>query len=275
MKSEKICWENSNISEAYDDLPFWSASFGLSLLENIKMKKNLIVLDVGCGTGFPLLEVAERLGSTCKVFGVDPWKAAIEKIERKTATKNIKNVWAIQGFAENLPFQNELFDLIISNNGISVVKDKAKVLSECFRVCKPNGQFVFTVVLPGTMCEFYEVLKEVIKESGNDQYETIVDEHILAKRKPVSYYQEELKNIGFKVRKVEISSFKLRFLDGSSLLNYFFIRLNFLDGWKSILDHCEGLVLLSVENKLNQIATRSGQIELTIPFACIDCERLN
>lgn len=46
MYYEKIDWEDQNIVEAYDDFPLWSAPFGISLLNNIIMKKNITVLDI-------------------------------------------------------------------------------------------------------------------------------------------------------------------------------------------------------------------------------------
>jgi hypothetical protein len=49
----------------------------MRLLETIKLKKNITALDIGLG--FPLLEVAMRSGESCKVYGIGPWKDAIEK----------------------------------------------------------------------------------------------------------------------------------------------------------------------------------------------------
>ena len=62
----------------YDEIPLWSAPFGLALLEAVELRPGLVVLDVGCGTGFPLLELAERLGPTARLHGVDPWAAGME-----------------------------------------------------------------------------------------------------------------------------------------------------------------------------------------------------
>lgn len=58
-----------------DDMPLWSAPFGLKLLEVVRYRKNIRVLDIGTGFGFPLVELAMRLGSTCQVVGLDPWES--------------------------------------------------------------------------------------------------------------------------------------------------------------------------------------------------------
>jgi len=52
-----------NLSKMYDELPIWSAPFGLKLLEFIDYKPNITAIDLGFGTGFPLIEIAMRLGN--------------------------------------------------------------------------------------------------------------------------------------------------------------------------------------------------------------------
>ena len=86
-----------------DELPFWSAPFGLKLLEKINYKKNITALDIGSGLGFPLLEIAMRLGNTCKLYGIDPWEAAVERIKTKIRIYGITNVEMIIGVAEKIP----------------------------------------------------------------------------------------------------------------------------------------------------------------------------
>ena len=49
----------------FDELPLWSAPFGLLLLKHVELKPNLKVIDIGSGAGFPLLELASRLGNSC------------------------------------------------------------------------------------------------------------------------------------------------------------------------------------------------------------------
>src|SRR4030042_7101490 len=75
-----------------DELPLWSAPFGFKLLDMIKLRKNITALDIGFGLGFPLLEVAQRLGNSSKVYGIDPWKAAIERAQRKINILGLTNI---------------------------------------------------------------------------------------------------------------------------------------------------------------------------------------
>jgi tRNA1(Val) A37 N6-methylase TrmN6 len=85
----EIDLENPETVSVYDELPFWFVMFGLVLLSFIKLEPNQKILDIGCGTGFPLLELVQRLDSTCKVYEIDPWGTAIERLKLKTRILNI------------------------------------------------------------------------------------------------------------------------------------------------------------------------------------------
>lgn len=270
----KYDFGDSDLVSIYDDLPLWSASFGLKLLERVRIGTNLNVLDIGCGTGFPLLELAERLGETCKVFGVDPWEEAVRRIELKIKKRDIKNVNVSCCCAESLDFDDNYFDIIVSNNGINNVQDQYKVLSECFRVCAEKGQFIFTYNLPETMSEFYDVFLKILTQNNRENDEERMMEHIYSKRKPVQYYKALLKDIGFNIKNIIEDKFVYRFANGTAMLNYFFIRLCFIDSWKDIVKVSETEdVFEELENQLNQIAADNGELVITVPYACIECNK--
>ncbi|MEJ2507213.1 MAG: class I SAM-dependent methyltransferase, partial [Ignavibacteriaceae bacterium] len=130
-----------------DELPLWSAPFGLKLLDNVQLKPNINVLDVGCGLGFPLIELSQRFGNTCKFYGVDPWQSALKRAQAKIYKYKITNTVVTKSIAEKLPFKNNSFDLIVSNNGINNVQDIRQTLSECFRVSNTGAQFLTTMNL--------------------------------------------------------------------------------------------------------------------------------
>jgi SAM-dependent methyltransferase len=76
--NQQVDTEDCELLSVIDDIPLWSAPFGLALLNTIKLAKGVSVLDFGCGLGFPLIEIAERLGESSKVYGIDPWGQALD-----------------------------------------------------------------------------------------------------------------------------------------------------------------------------------------------------
>ena len=257
-----------------DELPLWSAPFGLKLLDNIIFKQDMNVLDIGCGTGFPLIELANRLGSSCHIFGIDPWTSALKRIQLKTQIQNLSNVVLINGKAEHLPFEDEFFNLIVSNNGINNVENPEAVLTECYRTSLPNAQMIITVNLSATMRQFYSIFEETLREQGKSTEISRMQDHIHEKRKP--YYQTILMitNAGFCIKKIYEEAFNMRFLDGSAMFNHFFIKLAFLDNWKKILAPEDQKPIFEIlEQKLNNISKLNGALSLTIPYVCIDCRK--
>jgi ubiquinone/menaquinone biosynthesis C-methylase UbiE len=257
-----------------DELPLWSAPFGLQLLDTIELKPNINTLDVGCGLGFPLIELAQRLGVSSKVYGIDPWKRALERAFVKIRKLEIQNAAAIMGVAEGLPFADQSFDLIVSNNGINNVEDIELTLAECNRVSKPGAQFALTLNLEDSMIEFYDVFKEVLIKNGLQDEVSKMKDQIYTKRKPLAETKAWLDEAGFVIKNIEQSSFQLRFTDGGTMFNHYLIKYWFLDGWKSILDRNDlAGIFEQLEERFNQLAKVKGEIRLTIPFVTIDCRR--
>jgi len=266
--------DDAELISVIDELPLWSAPFGLKLLDTIKLSHNIKALDIGCGLGFPVIELAQRLGDTSKVFGIDPWEKAIERTLFKIKKYGINNVEIIKGVAEKLPFEDSFFDLIVSNNGINNVQNMELALSECARVSKPNAQFVITLNLEDTMIEFYQVFEKVLENNNLNSEIVKMKEQIYFKRKPLSEMKELITSIGFRIINIQHDKFYLRFVDGLTMFNHSLIKYWFLDGWKSILDgvHLEK-IFNEVETELNDIAKEKGEILLTVPFVTIDCRK--
>ena len=162
------------------------------MLDIIHYKKNITALDIWFGLGFPLLEVAMRLGSTCKVYGIDPWKQAVERTKKKIEIYGISNVEVLNGSAEEIKLPDNSVDLIFSNNGINNVADMEVVLSECSRVLKSGGQFTATVNTNKTMHEFYRIYEEILLENIIDDAVVSMSDQIYTKRKQVEEIQEML-----------------------------------------------------------------------------------
>jgi len=258
-----------------DELPLWSAPFGLKLLDTIKLRPNITALDIGFGIGFPLLEVAQRLGNSSKVYGIDPWKAAIERTQIKMNILALTNVELIEGVAENILLPDNSIDLIVSNNGINNVQNLEKVMSECKRVAKKSAQFVATVNLDGTMMEFYNELEKVLVEEGLTENVIKLKKHIYEKRKPVDELLNLFEKYEFEVIKVDRDYFKYRYLNATAMFNHSFIRLAFMDSWIDLVPASKvNKIFTQVENRLNIKAQNNGEMTLTVPFVLIEAEKV-
>lgn len=267
-------YNSKSFVEFFDELPFWAAPFGLKLLDSVKYKKGITALDIGFGAGFPLSEIAMRLGISSKVYGIDPWDSAVNRAERKIAQFGIENVEIIRGVAENIPLSNNSIDLILSNNGLNNVSDLSKSFSECARVIKSGGQFIQTMNLNDSMMEFYSVMKSVLTDLNLKDSLAKMEEQIYSKRKPLDQYLELIKDHGFNIDSVLHDKFEYKFADGSAMLNHYFMRMAFMDGWKGIVpDERQEEVFTLIENELNRLSEEQQEFKLTIPFVLIDCTK--
>ena len=266
---------SAELVSVIDELSLWAAPFGLRLLEMMKIRKNISVLDIGSGLGFPLLEIAMRLGDSCKVYGIDPWEAATARVKSKIEIYGIKNAELFTGFAENIPLPDKSIDLIISNNGINNVEDQEKVFSECRRISRSGAQLIFNFNLEDTMIEFYSVLKDILNESGMLNELEKMKQHIYSKRKPAEEVICLVEKNGFTVNEVKHDSFQFRYADGSSMFNHFLIRLAFLNSWQELVPEAKQKEIFEeAEKKLNSIAENEGELKLRVPFVTVDAVRL-
>jgi ubiquinone/menaquinone biosynthesis C-methylase UbiE len=110
-----------------------------TLLKNtIRTNKNLRILDVGTGTGFLALLLAE-MGH--KVTGIDISKCMLEK-SRQNADKMRLSVDFMHGDAEKLPFDDETFDIVVNRNLLWTMPDPMAAVDEWSRVVKSGGKLV-------------------------------------------------------------------------------------------------------------------------------------
>jgi ubiquinone/menaquinone biosynthesis C-methylase UbiE len=99
------------------------------------------VLDVGCGTGLLLRDLAQRLPGAACLAGVDAAAGMIEQARAKAGDPRLRFE---QGTAERLPFPDAAFDLVISTTSFDHWTDQRAGLAECHRVLAPRGFFVLT-----------------------------------------------------------------------------------------------------------------------------------
>lgn len=261
-----------SFAETYDELPLWSASFGLLLLKHLELKPGLTVVDMGSGAGFPVLELAGRLGHSCTLYGIDIWTNANERARKKIKNYELRNVEIIESPAEKTPFADNAADLVVSNLGINNFAHPPAVFRECHRILKPGGKLVLTTNLYGHWKEFYRIFKETLAALGkNELLENLKREE--AHRATLESISVMFAEAGFRVCKTVEEQFEMRFLDGSAFLNHYFVRLGWLSAWKNLFPESEQLeIFQALEQNLNASAQKTQGLLLTVPMAYVEGE---
>lgn len=256
--------------ETFDEAPLWSASFGLFLLKHLELKPDQTIIDIGSGAGFPLMEIASRIGKSAKLYGLDPWTNANTRARLKIKNYGLSNVEIIEASAEKIPFDNGSVDLIVSNLGINNFENRNLVFNECFRVLKPKGKLVLTTNLNGHWKEFYSIFEKTLRESGLENLIEKLKTHE-AHRGTVESISKLFTDSGFQINRHYEESFEMKFLDGSALLNHHFVKLGWLGSWKELLPSEKLNEFFSaLEKNLNSHSEKSGGLTLTVPMAFVE-----
>lgn len=110
------------------------------------------VLDVGCGAGELLRLLAARYPNATELAGVDPAPSMIEAAERAAGDRRLRFT---VGAAEDLPYPDGAFGLVVSTTSFDHWADQRAGLAECARVTAPGGHLVladlFSPVLSPTL----------------------------------------------------------------------------------------------------------------------------
>lgn len=267
--------DDPRLASAYDETPLWSAPFGLRLLDRVRMAHGMAVLDVGCGAGFPLLELVQRVGPGCRGVGVDPWAAGLRRAREKAAAYGVAGALFVRGFAERLPLPDARFDLAVSNNGLNNVQDLEAALGELRRVLRPGAQLLASMNLPKTMQLFYDAFEATLVAEGLLERVAAMRAHVHAKRRPLAETAGLLTAAGFAIDAQAEDDFRWRFLDGRALFAHAFVRLGFLEAWRGVVAPADApRVFAALERRLDALARERGGLELEIPFVVFDCRRV-
>lgn len=266
--------DNPEFVKTFDELTLWSASFGLLLLKHLELKSDLKVLDIGSGTGFPLLELASRLGNSCTLYGIDIWKNANSRSREKIKNYKLKNVKVLDCSAEKIPFKDKSIDLIVSNLGINNFENPGNVFMECYRVLKPKGKLSITTNLNGHWKEFYKIFEKTLFDTGKTEIIKnlkIHEEH----RGTIKSISNLFLKSGFNINKRVRDRLEMRFLDGSSFLNHHFVKIGWLSSWKELIPEKEQKKCFSrLEKNLNILSRKSNGLILTVPMVFIEGEKI-
>jgi len=112
------------------------------------------VLDVACGSGTAALVAARRY---CAVTGIDYVPELIERARRRADADGLDADFRV-GDAQDLPFPDDSFDVVLSVFGVQFAPDQERAASELLRVCRPGGTIGLASPVPeGWTGEYFSV----------------------------------------------------------------------------------------------------------------------
>lgn len=147
------------MEDEYDNLEGYVADADLKLgcglpTEFAGIKKGDTVIDLGSGAGNDVFVARAIAGDEGKVIGLDITEEMIQKANVNNAKIGYKNVEFRLGDIEQMPIDDNVADVVVSNCVLNLVPDKQKAFSEIFRIMKPGAHFcVSDIVIQGEMTE--------------------------------------------------------------------------------------------------------------------------
>jgi SAM-dependent methyltransferase len=109
-----------------------------ALIELCHIDAGSYVLDVGCGAGTTACFLASTIG--CRVVGVDILEGMIRTSQERARREGVADRVEFRvADAQDLPFEDNLFDAVITESVTSFPEDKQQAVDEYVRVTKPGG----------------------------------------------------------------------------------------------------------------------------------------
>jgi arsenite methyltransferase len=145
------------MKDEYDNLDGYVAEADLGLgcglpTEFADIKEGNTVVDLGSGAGNDVFVARAIVGESGKVIGIDMTEEMIDKAIRNNQKLGYTNVEFKFGEIENMPLENSIADVVVSNCVLNLVPDKEKAFREIYRILKPGAHFcVSDIVIKGEM----------------------------------------------------------------------------------------------------------------------------
>ena len=116
-----------------------------SLVGGFEIKEGMMVADFGCGAGYFTILIAEKIGSSGKIYALDVQEYALDNVRAKAKINSLNNVETIRSNLEVLgssSLPNESQDLVLLANILFQSSKKSEIIQEAKRVLKIGGRII-------------------------------------------------------------------------------------------------------------------------------------
>ncbi len=198
------------INIRYSDLAETSCCLSCGgAVNHSKAKTGEVCVDLGSGRGTDVLRLAEDVGETGFVYGIDLSDGMIRKAEKTAERLGVKNVKFEQADLEALPVEDSTVNLVISNCVINHAENKQNVWNEVYRILKKGGRFVVSDIYSSApVPEEYKNDPEAVAEcwAGSVTREVYLNQLAAAGFKDVEILEE---SNPYPKGKIEVSSWTI------------------------------------------------------------------
>lgn len=123
-------------------VPLIFEPYAVELARRAMMRQPARILEIAAGTGVVTRHLASSLSPGTEIVATDLNQAMLDRAAVEGTARPVE--WR-QADAQDLPFSDALFDLVICQFGAMFFPDKARAYAEARRVLRPGGQYLFDV----------------------------------------------------------------------------------------------------------------------------------
>lgn len=219
--------DNENLADTYDTISDQQFENGRALIEKIGVEQGNTVLDIGCGTGRLGLYVADRIGKSGSLIGIDPLYTRVN-----IANENNRNPNAVfkKGVSDDLRFlADESVDVVYLNAVFHWIVDKDTTLAEIRRVLKPGGKIGLTTAAKELPNRFRQITDSVLLREPYNRAVRLEDDPMTKYGVATTELVQLISKFGFWVKDVQIKEIRrdypttkhvVDFLESSSFGNH-------------------------------------------------------
>ena len=131
----KLTWQSGD----YGIFAKYLEDGAIEFLNRLNIQPEMRLLDIACGAGQLTIPAAQR---GINVTGLDLAANLVQQARARAAAEGLSEVEVHEGDAEDLPYEEATFDVVLSLIGAMFAPRPERVVSEMIRACRPGGMIV-------------------------------------------------------------------------------------------------------------------------------------